>query len=64
MCSRQYVAQVATGCPGKGKTIAKLLAVVFFLSVSSVSLAKVEGKEQEIFMEKPSQGSSATNRRK
>jgi hypothetical protein len=24
MCSRQYVAQAATGCPAKGKTIAKL----------------------------------------
>jgi len=30
MCSRQYVAQVAAGCSAKGKTIAKLLAVVFF----------------------------------
>jgi hypothetical protein len=30
MCSRQYVAQGAAGCSAKGKTIAILLAVVFF----------------------------------
>ena len=31
MCSRQYVAQVATGCSVIGKTIANQLAVVFFI---------------------------------
>jgi hypothetical protein len=30
MCSRQYVAHSVTGCSVIGKTIAKLLAVVFF----------------------------------
>jgi hypothetical protein len=30
MCSRQYVAQDATGCSGKGQTIASFLAMVFF----------------------------------
>jgi hypothetical protein len=36
MCSRQYVAPCATGCSGKGKTIAKFLAVVFFYRYSFV----------------------------
>jgi len=34
MCSRQYVAQDATGCSGKGKTIAKILGDgLFYINV-------------------------------
>jgi hypothetical protein len=34
MFSRQYVAQGAAGCPGKGKTIASRPAMVFFYQLS------------------------------
>jgi hypothetical protein len=44
MCSRQYVAQVATGCSVNGKTIANTLGDGLFYQCS---LAKVIGKDQE-----------------
>jgi hypothetical protein len=46
MCSRQYVAQGATGCPAKGKTIAIQGGGFFYRYM----LSKIADKEQEYFM--------------
>jgi hypothetical protein len=49
MCSRQYVAQGATGCSAKGKTIAKSIGDGLFFFLRSFALRarrskrKVEG---------------------
>jgi hypothetical protein len=40
MGSRQYVAHSVTGCSGNGKTVANLLAVVFFLLFVILGQAK------------------------
>jgi len=45
MCSRQDVAQGATGCSAKGKTIAKLLAVVFSYTIFLLSVIRGEAKD-------------------
>jgi hypothetical protein len=49
MCSRQYVAQVATGCSAKGKTIAMYLAVVFFINILRLCKAGFSCAKQALY---------------